>query len=386
MAVKSAPSMPNATVQKAQAVVNARSKKGTARKLQYAFWIGGTVASIIGAVILMIVNPGKHASSVAVNDESVIMHVNRNAKTWSAGANEFFEGWTIDDVKALEGIGLSSKSSNIGTCKMPAHADAQLPESFDSRKKWPQCFNYPVYSMGNCTASWAITAASSLSNRFCIANPDEYPNFQLSPQHLLSCDSMQRGCRGGSIDTVWDYIQGDGLVTETCMGYQADSSISCNSKCSNERPFKAGSRCVLTNEEMIKHEVMTNGPVVALVFLTNDFLIYKGGVFKELPTSIQIADSKRSRQLHAIKIVGWGREKREKYWLIENAWGNEWGANGFGKVAIGTGSTGSHERGSILIDTFVIAGTPFSEKLGGNDEPSLFADENLEDLDLDDDP
>merc|ERR1712224_831782 len=112
----------------------------------------------------------------------LITHINRNSKSWRAAASAFFEGWTVGDAKLLKGVSISQMGGAVAPCPVP---DIPVPEQFDLREKWPQCFQSPIYNMGNCTASWAIATASALSNRFCMSNPAEHSELMLSPQQLL---------------------------------------------------------------------------------------------------------------------------------------------------------------------------------------------------------
>ena len=43
---------------------------------------------------------------------------------------------------------------------------------------------------------------------------------------------------------------------------------------------------------------------------------------------------------HAVAIVGWGTNPRtsQEYWVIKNSFGESWGENGYGRVAIASGS------------------------------------------------
>lgn len=345
------------TVKKAQAAAMARSKKGKNSQTQYMLWIGGAIGSIVLAVVVLLLNPDKGPSGTAVNDASIITHANRNAKTWQAAASRFFEGWTIGDVKMLEGVAISQMGGGVPPCQTP---DVAVPESFDAREKWPVCFQNPIYSMGNCTASWAIAAVTSLSNRFCISDPDQYKDLMLSPQQLLSCDKSNRGCSGGDIDGAWNFIEREGLVSEVCFPYQGDSTVSCSDHCDKETPLKASSHCMMDGEAAIKKEIFANGPVVAPIFLVDDFLVYRGGLYKETPTSTQLTGRDRNRIVHAVKIVGWGSMNYKNYWLIENSWGEDWGEGGFAKIVRG-GDVKT--RDSIMIETFAVAGTPASGKI-----------------------
>ena len=38
---------------------------------------------------------------------------------------------------------------------------------------------------------------------------------------------------------------------------------------------------------------------------------------------------------HAVKIIGWGVQKKTPYWLVANSWNNDWGDKGFFKIKRG---------------------------------------------------
>jgi cathepsin B len=345
---------------------------------QYYIAAGVSVGSVLVAMVIMMINPDKGPFQTPVNDPGLIAQLNRNVRSWAAGASAFFEGWTIGDVKLLEGVSVSQMGGAVSNCVVP---EVDLPESFDAREKWAQCFNSPIYNMGNCTSSWAITTASVLSNRFCISDPAVHADVMLSPQQLLSCDNVNRGCNGGDIDTAWTYAEREGLVSEICFPYQADGSVSCHSRCDTEKPMKAASHCVLNTEQIIRREVFTNGPVVAPVFLMDDFLVYKSGVYAESPTAMQLSDARRQRILHAVKIVGWGKQDGKNYWLIENSWGEGWGEHGYAKVLRGGDP---EKKEGIVVETYVLAATPASPSDAAADEDDFEADVDLEDVDIDD--
>ena len=51
---------------------------------------------------------------------------------------------------------------------------------------------------------------------------------------------------------------------------------------------------------------------------------------------------------HAIKIIGWGNEGGDDYWLVANSWGTSWGIEGLFKI----------KMGDCGINDDVYAGTP----------------------------
>jgi cathepsin X len=51
----------------------------------------------------------------------------------------------------------------------------------------------PVY----CGSCWSFATTSSLSDRIKIQRNASWPDINLSPQVLISCNNASRGCHGG---------------------------------------------------------------------------------------------------------------------------------------------------------------------------------------------
>ena len=62
---------------------------------------------------------------------------------------------------------------------------------------------------------------------------------------------------------------------------------------------------------------MTNGPVEVAFNVYEDFTKYKEGVYKHVSGDLLGG--------HAVKMIGWGTENGEDYWLIVNSWTTTWG-------------------------------------------------------------
>mmetsp|Transcript_42121 Transcript_42121/g.78288 ORF Transcript_42121/g.78288 Transcript_42121/m.78288 type:complete len:351 (+) Transcript_42121:64-1116(+) len=326
-----------------------RAKKRKDRQWEYIVWAGGTAGSVLLGCAVVLFGSDAGTLETLVNDESFIGHVNINARSWQAGAASCFKGWIIGDVrKQMGGINISNRVSGLSECALP---DVDVPEVFDARQKWPLCF-LPPYEMGNCSASWALAAAASLSQRICIASPRKHASLRLSPQQLLSCDTSNKGCQGGSLDTVWDYMMSEGLVSESCFPYQANGTLPC-SIC-DEEPMRLACVCRLSTSQ-IRREIFLHGPIVAAITLMNDFLVYRSGVYQETKTASQFVDVDRQRQMHAVTVLGWGREGTLNYWIIESSWGQDWGEGGYAKVVDGG-------KKSNLME-FAFAGTPVHKAL-----------------------
>ena len=80
--------------------------------------------------------------------------------------------------------------------------------------------------------------------------------------------------------------------------------------------FKAaGSQDPGMAEEGIMAEIMERGPVSAAFYVFADFMHYAGGVYARSGGANLIGG-------HMIKIIGWGEEGGENYWIVQNSFGS----------------------------------------------------------------
>ena len=77
----------------------------------------------------------------------------------------------------------------------------------------------------------------------------------------------------------------------------------------------------------IKNDIFTNGPVETGFQVYQDFMSYKGGIYKKA-SNVLLGG-------HAVKVVGWGVESGTEYWVVANSWGTSWGERGHFRIAIG---------------------------------------------------
>lgn len=137
------------------------------------------------------------------------------------------------------------------------------------------------------------------------------------------------------------------MVDSSCLAYSGFDDTPCEVESCEK--FFVGDYCVSSGEEGIKREIFKNGPVIAVIPIYKDFLIYKDGIYQIVEGTSKFHGG------HAIKIIGWDKtESGQGYWILENSWGESWGKNGLGYVAIG--------QKNLYIDEFVIAAHPRTEK------------------------
>jgi len=95
---------------------------------------------------------------------------------------------------------------------------------------------------------------------------------------------------------------------------------------------KASQSYSLSGVAKIQADIAQYGSATAAFTVYSDFPTYKSGVYKHT-TGSQLGG-------HAIRIMGWGTENGEDYWLVANSWNEEWGDHGTFKIARGSNECG----------------------------------------------
>jgi len=318
---------------------------------QFGFWIGSAMATIF-------------LGDKRTLRESYVQHTNENAG-WEATTYKQFEGLTIEEIKSRYlGAAPIDLHENYGDLTVMDYEGLNLsaPESFDSSKQWPGCV-HPIRDQQRCGSCWAFSATEVLSDRFCIAS-EKQVDVVLSPQYLLSCDTQELGCRGGYPVFSWNFIMKQGILTDDCLPYKSGSGVNpiqCRdvSKCEDGSDWKLyyakkDSAVVLPNPASIQQNIMQYGPVEAGFMVYEDFMQYKGGVYKHKSGGLLGG--------HAVKVVGWGVENGTNYWIAANSWTSAWGENGFFRIAFG----------ECNFDKACIAGQADLERLNQSKVPRWF--------------
>jgi cathepsin B len=257
---------------------------------------------------------------------------------WKAAVPSKFEGMTLAEIK---GRFLGAKLVDLSEYEdIPVFdyegIESTVPANFNSSEQWPGCV-HPIRDQGHCGSCWAFAASESLSDRFCIASNGSI-NVVLSPQYLLSCNNiLNHGCNGGTPLFSWWFITSDGLVTDSCLPYASYSGtnpITCKSftQCNDGTPIKKyyglkDSTVKLPNPTSIQANILQYGPVEAAFTVYQDFMYYSSGIYTHTSGSALGG--------HAVKIIGWGNENGQNYWIVANSWGTSWGLDGFFKIAFG---------------------------------------------------
>ncbi|XP_061720796.1 cathepsin B-like [Cydia pomonella] len=298
--------------------------------------------------------------------DEFISDINSKQSSWKAGRN-FPLDTPLTYIRRLMGA-LENPSPMLPVKTYDADLIASLPENFDSRQKWPNCPSlYDIRDQGSCGSCWAFGAVEAMTDRVCIYS-NGTKQFHFSAQDLVSCcPDCGSGCQGGYLDKAWKYWQEVGIVSggpyhssQGCRTYEIapcehavdgprpkcheeENTPACVNKCEagydieyNQDKHRAKQVYMLKGEDDIKAELYKNGPVEASFIAYEDFVHYKSGVYSYT--------SGEKHGGHDIKILGWGVENGQKYWLCANSWNSDWGDKGYFKILRGENHCGIEGR------------------------------------------
>ncbi|KAL1284265.1 Cathepsin B-like cysteine proteinase [Trichinella pseudospiralis] len=283
-----------------------------------------------------------------------LMKNNQMPKTWKMGLNPYFSGMSKEEILIRMGTKLMNSSAKVDSKLSNNNNEAlmkQLPKHFDSREKWPECeWIQFIRDQSNCGSCWAVSAASVMTDRHCIASKGQETPY-ISDEQILSC-ATKYGCSGGMIPTPFHYWKTTGIATggpygdkSSCQPYSiapcskcryTAPTPSCKYKCqagydipiSDDKFYASEYYHVPSDQYEIMKEIYTHGPVVAGFLVYEDFTYYISGIYQR--TSYMAMGG------HAVRIIGWGEENGIPYWLIANSWNTTFGEKGFFRMLRGT--------------------------------------------------
>ena len=214
-----------------------------------------------------------------------------------------------------------SYNSNINEEK----SVATLPPTFSWRNINGVDFSTPVKNQAPCPTceAYALVATLETLVQYQVGNPF---GCDLSEIHLFFCSGGDANW-GVNVKDSANYLIDYGVPDEGCS---PDPHRSYETPCSETLPGWENRTIkiqewgwVETDIDSIKNALVEYGPLVICVSVYTDFMYYSGGIYKNTWGEREGG--------HLITIFGYDDDQR--YWLIKNSWGTDWGEEGWIRVS-----------------------------------------------------
>lgn len=208
----------------------------------------------------------------------------------------------------------------------------------------------------NCGTCWAFAAAAAAESSFLIANDLKYPdwNIDISEQQIVDCARpptrhpdgtlyFRNTCRvGGSSPEAFRYMTQFNATYEDFYPYRGNvGACTQNPQTENgdpapgvviSQPYGGFTQVETENVTAIKGALGVR-PVVQYVRAENGFQFYSGGIYSRACSN---RDVNHAVMLYGYATVNLGQFSSDS-WLIKNSWGEDWGEEGFMRLAITAG-------------------------------------------------
>jgi len=320
-------------------------------------------------------DPDDKYSSMPVNDINIINDINsRTDIGWKATEYPQFKNTNLHDIRKLLGTVIDPRLQYPLPPRKPHSSVSALPTNFDARAQWPYCADIigHIRDQSACGCCWAFGSTEAYNDRLCIVTNGTFQQLLSTEDTCSCCDVLScgsDGCNGGYAQAAWSWFTNTGVVsggdytdigqTDTCDPYtlppcahhensteyppcpsteyptppceKSCSNIGYPKTFSNDKHF-AKTAYAINGVDNIMQEIYTYGSVTASFEVYQDFLTYKSGVYVHTTGSAVGG--------HSIKILGWGVDDGQEYWLCANSWNDTWGENGYFLILKGVDECG----------------------------------------------
>ncbi|CAM0953405.1 unnamed protein product [Alopecurus aequalis] len=185
-----------------------------------------------------------------------------------------------------------------------------------------------VRKQHTCGCCWAMAVVASVEALHYMKTEE---SILLSVQELIDCVSENHGCNGGYARPTLEYIQKNGLSSESSYGYTDRSHGWCRKGNKAVVATISGFNTVNTTEEALE-EAVAKQPVILHLQWPPSMHTYQGGIidYEYHPQNLPVGTAVR---WHYVLFVGYGIDSNGvKYWRFKNLWGDNWGEDGYGRI------------------------------------------------------
>lgn len=280
---------------------------------------------------------------------------NSDDKTHWLGLNHFADH-SRDEYRSMLGYRADLAPERALQSTAFRYANAKPPPSVDWREKGAVT---PVKNQEQCGSCWAFSTTGAVEGINQIVT-DKLVS--LSEQELVDCDTSQdHGCHGGLMDFAFEFIKKNGgLDTEKDYKYTAEEDRCIVAKEHRTVVSIDGYEDVPGSDEISLLKAVANQPVsVAIEADQREFQLYAGGVF-EAPCGTALD--------HGVLVVGYGSDDSfpvvgsknvsVDYWIVKNSWTDQWGDQGYIRLARGHESNAPGQCGIAMQPSYPVKTGP----------------------------
>lgn len=240
----------------------------------------------------------------------ILVHNNLSGKSWKRGVNH------LTDLRPEEiPKGLTMRKSSSAFAQVE---DAAVPDQVDWRNA-----TTPVKNQQSCGSCWAFAATESIESAVALATGTL---LTLSPQVWVDCAENPNGCggRGGcsgaTAEIAYATAMQLGAFNESDVPYKAEDEP-CSLSTLKPAANISGFVTLPKNDYKALLTAVARHPVA--VSVDASWSDYESGIFPASEGGTHID--------HAVQLVGYGEDDQfgEKYWLVRNSWGPNWGEDGY---------------------------------------------------------
>jgi len=243
-------------------------------------------------------------------------HNSMNEETHTVGLN-YMADWTHEEYKKLLGY------KGTKTLKVNQTAEVLSEEDINGVVDWrTKGAVTKVKNQGSCGSCWAFSTTGSVEGAMAVAGKGLV---SLSEQNLVDCSSKNDACSGGLMDTAFEYIEKNPLMTEADYPYTA-SKGSCKYVASKGVGTVKAFKDVTVDSSTQLKAALNKGPVsIAIEADQFVFQMYTSGILTSKKCGTKLD--------HGVLAVGYG----DDYYIVKNSWGASWGDAGYLKIGVAEG-------------------------------------------------
>jgi len=243
------------------------------------------------------------------------------SKGWELTLNKF-SLMTESEKSQYLGLNVTLMGQEREFTTSHSTGDESIPESVNWIEKGAVT---RAKDQARCGSCWTFGSTCSIEGAYQIGT-GKLKSF--SEQELLHCVyKMRNGCTGGFNSDAIEWVKESGhMATRRNLPYIAkDTSLGDCGFDKWENGLKAATvtdMVAVGNTEADSLTQLTQGPLATSVDVTNNFFYYKRGILRD-------TDCDPIELSHAIAAVAYSPD----WFLIKNSWGDDWGLEGFIKMA-----------------------------------------------------